>query len=174
MAAQKDSCQFSVKNTYAKEDLRNFAKHGPDGRGPKLPSGGLLMLDRIIHIAPDGEGTAAIAEYDVSPSRWFFAEHFEDDPVMPGCLILDGLWQLGGFYLAWRGARGKGRALRGSIQLKQEITPSKAVLQYHLFVSKLRIGRNDAGTIFATGEVRVNDAIIAVVSDVVVHVEPFS
>jgi 3-hydroxyacyl-[acyl-carrier protein] dehydratase / trans-2-decenoyl-[acyl-carrier protein] isomerase len=81
---------------------------------PKLPLGPMRMIDRITSISPHGgaHGHGEVcAELDIEPSLWFFACHFRGDPVMPGCLGLDAMWQLIGFYLAWSGHRGLGRAL---------------------------------------------------------------
>lgn len=86
----------------------------------KLPTGNMLMIDRIVEINNDGglHGKGYIkAELDIKPDMWFFGCHFDGDPVMPGCLGLDALWQLSGFFLSWIGCKGKGRAL-GSGQVK--------------------------------------------------------
>ena len=80
----------------------------------KLPTPPMLMMDRIIHISDQGGayGKGEIkAELDIDKSLWFFDCHFKNDPVMPGCLGLDGFWQLLGFFLTWAGGKGKGRAL---------------------------------------------------------------
>lgn len=81
---------------------------------PRLPIGPMRMIDRITWISSIGgaHGRGEVrAELDIDPSLWFFSCHFRDDPVMPGCLGLDAMWQLIGFYLAWSGHRGLGRAL---------------------------------------------------------------
>ena len=103
------------RSSYTREDLQACgigALFGPETA--KLPKGNMLMIDRIIDINSDGgeHGKGSItAELDIDPDLWFFGCHFEGDPVMPGCLGLDALWQLCGFFLAWSGCKGKGRAL---------------------------------------------------------------
>ena len=85
---------------------------GPNA--PKLPLPNMLMCDRITQVSTDGGkyGKGYVeAELDIHPDLWFFQCHFRDDPVMPGCLGLDSMWQLTGFFLAWTGKQGKGRAL---------------------------------------------------------------
>ena len=99
---------------FDKEDLIRCG-HGQLFPGAmRLPIDEMLMVDRITHIGADdgeyGKGSL-VAELDINPDLWFFKVHFEGDPVMPGCLGLDAMWQLVGFFLAWSGGEGKGRAL---------------------------------------------------------------
>tara|TARA_B100000902_G_C26773055_1_gene651362 strand:- start:9 stop:530 length:522 start_codon:yes stop_codon:yes gene_type:complete len=109
---------FSPKNSYSKEELLDCADgnlFGPENG--KLPTPNMLMFDRITEIS-DSKGKykkgKIIAELDVNPDLWFFDCHFKGDPVMPGCLGLDAMWQLVGFYLCWLGNPGRGRALGAS------------------------------------------------------------
>jgi len=109
---------FSPKNSYSKEELLDCADgnlFGPENG--KLPTPNMLMFDRITEIS-DSKGKfkkgKIIAELDVNPNLWFFDCHFKGDPVMPGCLGLDAMWQLVGFYLCWLGNPGRGRALGAS------------------------------------------------------------
>ncbi|HIK72268.1 MAG TPA: bifunctional 3-hydroxydecanoyl-ACP dehydratase/trans-2-decenoyl-ACP isomerase [Gammaproteobacteria bacterium] len=112
---------FSPQKSYEKEEILDCAEgnlFGPlNGR---LPTPNMLMFDRITEIN-DSKGKyhkgSIIAELDIDPSLWFFDCHFKEDPVMPGCLGLDAMWQLVGFYLCWLGNPGKGRAL-GSSEVK--------------------------------------------------------
>lgn len=100
----------------------------------QLPLPPMLMFDRITHIDDDGGryGKGRIlAELDIHPGLWFFQCHFAGDPVMPGCLGLDALWQLIGFYLAWTGGLGRGRALGGGLtEFKGEVTPDARLVSY--------------------------------------------
>ena len=103
------------KNCYSYEELISCGKGDLFGEGnAKLPLPPMLMFDRITEIKKDiGEFKKGFikAELDVKDSLWFFDCHFKNDPVMPGCLGLDAMWQLVGFYLGWIGEPGKGRAL---------------------------------------------------------------
>ena len=109
---------FSPKNSYTKEELLDCANGSLFGEdNGRLPTPNMLMFDRITKIS-DSEGKynkgKIIAELDVNPDLWFFDCHFKGDPVMPGCLGLDAMWQLVGFYLCWLGNPGRGRALGAS------------------------------------------------------------
>lgn len=120
---------------------------------PRLPLPNMLMMDRITHIADAGglfDKGEIIAELDIHPDLWFFQCHFESDPVMPGCLGLDALWQLIGFYLGWRGNPGKGRALGcGEVKFTGQVLPSAQKVLYHIHMKrvierKLIMGIGDA------------------------------
>ena len=106
-----------TKNSFSYEDLIECAHGKLFGPGnAQLPLPPMLMLDRVTSITVDGgeHGKGQIvAELDIKPDLWFFPCHFENDPVMPGCLGLDAMWQLVGFFLGWLGGIGRGRALGG-------------------------------------------------------------
>ncbi|MGH8399912.1 MAG: 3-hydroxyacyl-[acyl-carrier-protein] dehydratase FabA [Gammaproteobacteria bacterium] len=107
---------------------------GP-GNG-QLPLPNMLMFDRVTEINPEGgkHGKGLIvAELDINPELWFFACHFQGDPVMPGCLGLDALWQLVGFYLCWRDNPGRGRALGvGEVRFTGQVLPSARKVTYEI------------------------------------------
>ena len=107
----------------------------------RLPTPNMLMLDRISSITDVGGayGKGEIfAELDIKPDLWFFDCHFPGDPVMPGCLGLDALWQLTGFFLAWSGYKGKGRALGVSeVKFTEQILPSSRTVSYHLDIKRI-------------------------------------
>lgn len=107
---------------------------GP-GNG-RLPLPPMLMFDRITHVSDEGGAHGngqLIAELDVRPDLWFFECHFEGDPVMPGCLGLDAMWQLVGFYLCWLGEPGRGRALgAGKIKFSGEVQPDAGLVTYRV------------------------------------------
>ena len=103
--------------------------------------GQMLMLDRITHISDKGGSYGKgeiLAELDIRPDLWFFSCHFEGDPVMPGCLGLDAMWQLIGFFLAWQGHRGKGRALGvGEVKFSGEVLPTSKMITYRIHIKRV-------------------------------------
>jgi 3-hydroxyacyl-[acyl-carrier protein] dehydratase/trans-2-decenoyl-[acyl-carrier protein] isomerase len=107
----------------------------------QLPLPPMLMFDRILRINQDGglfgKGQI-IAELDVKPELWFFDCHFEGDPVMPGCLGLDAMWQLVGFYLGWAGSPGRGRALgSGEVKFTGQVTPENKLITYRIDMKRV-------------------------------------
>jgi 3-hydroxyacyl-[acyl-carrier protein] dehydratase/trans-2-decenoyl-[acyl-carrier protein] isomerase len=123
------------QQAYDYEDLLACGRGELFGPGnPQLPLPPMLMFDRITKITEAGgeHGKGQIiAEMDVKPDLWFFACHFKGDPVMPGCLGLDALWQLLGFFLGWVGGEGRGRALGvGEVKLEGMVTPAVTKLEY--------------------------------------------
>jgi 3-hydroxyacyl-[acyl-carrier protein] dehydratase/trans-2-decenoyl-[acyl-carrier protein] isomerase len=107
----------------------------------RLPLPNMLMLDRIPLITSDtgkyGKGEIK-AELDINPDLWFFKCHFESDPVMPGCLGLDAMWQLVGFFLVWSGMQGRGRALgSGKVKFFGQVLPSAKLVTYQLDIKRV-------------------------------------
>ena len=149
-------------NSFSYEDLLACGRGELFGEGnAQLPLPPMLMFDRISEVSEQGgaHGKGLIrAELDVKPDLWFFACHFKGDPVMPGCLGLDALWQMLGFYLGWLGAPGKGRALgTGEIKFSGQGLPSVKKVIYGIDIkrvmrSKLVLGIAD-GWLSADGEV---------------------
>ena len=120
---------MAQQNSYSKEDLIKAGTGEMFGEGySQLPSGNMLMMDRILTITEEGGENGKgciIAELYINPDLWFFDCHFKGDPVMPGCLGLDAMWQLVGFFLAWTGGPGKGRALGvGEVKFTGQILPT--------------------------------------------------
>jgi 3-hydroxyacyl-[acyl-carrier protein] dehydratase/trans-2-decenoyl-[acyl-carrier protein] isomerase len=108
-------------------------------RAPALPP--MLMFDRITHIDDSGGAHGLgkiVAELDVKPELWFFACHFQGDPVMPGCLGLDAMWQLIGFYLTWLRLPGRGRALgAGEVKFTGEVGPDVKLVTYEIDIKRV-------------------------------------
>ncbi len=108
---------------------------------PRLPVGSMLMVDRVTWISDEGGAYGAgeiRAELDVDPSLWFFACHFIDDPVMPGCLGLDAMWQLIGFHLAWSGHQGLGRALGvDEVRFTGQVLPTVKKVEYRIDIKRV-------------------------------------
>ena len=158
------------------DGLISCAKGEMFGPGnPQLPMPPMLMFDRIIEIS-DNAGKASkghvIAEFQIQPSHWFFECHFQGDPVMPGCLGLDALWQLTGFNLGWRGMIGKGRALGvGEVKFSGMVTPKTSLVTYlveftRVIDRRLKMGIAD-GSMLADGKeiYKVSDMRVGLFSE---------
>jgi 3-hydroxyacyl-[acyl-carrier protein] dehydratase/trans-2-decenoyl-[acyl-carrier protein] isomerase len=130
------------KSSYDKDELIACGHGELFGPGnAQLPTDNMLMVDRVVNINSDG-GSAGkgeiVAELDIHPELWFFDCHFPGDPVMPGCLGLDAMWQLVGFFLGWRGNPGRGRALgAGEIKFTGQILPSASKVVYNITMKRV-------------------------------------
>lgn len=131
-----------TQNSFSKEELIACGHGHIFGPGnAQLPIDNMLMLDRITKIT-EQEGNFnkgyIEAELDIHPKLWFFDCHFPGDPVMPGCLGLDALWQLIGFFLGWKGNEGQGRALgSGEVKFTGQVTPEAKLVTYKIHLSRL-------------------------------------
>jgi 3-hydroxyacyl-[acyl-carrier protein] dehydratase / trans-2-decenoyl-[acyl-carrier protein] isomerase len=148
------SSPLTDRHSFSYDELIACAKGQLFGPGNALlPLPPMLMFDRIVNIdeigGSYGKG-AIIAELDVNPELWFFKCHFETDPVMPGCLGLDAMWQLIGFYLGWKGGPGHGRALgAGEVRYFGQVLPGASMVTYRIdmkrvIMRKLVMGIGDA------------------------------
>ncbi|MBT5164978.1 MAG: 3-hydroxyacyl-[acyl-carrier-protein] dehydratase FabA [Candidatus Thioglobus sp.] len=142
-----------MQNSYSYEELIQCGNGELFGPGnAQLPQPPMLMFDRITHISDEGGEFSKgeiVAELDVNPDLWFFGCHFNNDPVMPGCLGLDAMWQLIGFHLGWLGGPGRGRALGGSIKFSGQVLPTAKKVTYRISLKrviarKLYMGIGDA------------------------------
>lgn len=159
------------QSSFTKEELLKCGRGEMFGPGnAQLPLPPMLMFDRIVSITEEGgkygQGQI-IAELDIKPDLWFFDCHFTGDPVMPGCLGLDAMWQLIGFYLGWKGGPGRGRALgAGEVKFTGQVLPTGKLVRYHIdlkrvIMRKLVMGIGDARMeidgreIYAANDLRV-------------------
>lgn len=158
----------NLKNSYDREELLACARGELFGPGnAQLPLPNMLMFDRITEINDHGGSTGKgimVAELDIHPDIWFFECHFQGDPVMPGCLGLDAMWQMVGFYLGWTGAPGRGRALgSGQVKFSGQVTPRNRLVRYTIDIK--RIIRRGLIMGVADGTMEVDDRTIYTASD---------
>ncbi len=133
---------MSRQNSFNRDELLLCGHGKMFGPGnAQLPTPNMLMLDRIVKIADEGGAYGKgeiLAELDINPDLWFFDCHFPGDPVMPGCLGLDAMWQLVGFFLAWIGNPGHGRALGvGEVKFTGQVLPSAKQVTYHIDIKRV-------------------------------------
>lgn len=132
---------IKIQPSYDYDDLIVSGEKSLFGPGnAKLPLPPMLMLDRILNM-DETSGTygkgEVLAELDINPDLWFFECHFKDDPVMPGCLGLDAMWQLVGFWLGWTGGKGRGRALGvGEVKFTGQVTPDIKKVRYEIDIKR--------------------------------------
>ncbi len=133
---------MTKQSTYNREELLKCGHGELFGPGnAQLPVDNMLMMDRITHISENGgefDKGEIQAELDINDDLWFFECHFPGDPVMPGCLGLDAMWQLVGFYLGWMGHPGKGRALGvGEVKFTGQVLPTAKTVSYQINIKRV-------------------------------------
>lgn len=133
---------MTKQSAFSREELLKCGHGELFGAGnAQLPVPNMLMMDRITHISEQGgeyDKGEIQAELDIDPALWFFECHFPGDPVMPGCLGLDAMWQLVGFYLGWKGFEGKGRALGvGEVKFTGQVLPTAKVVSYQINLKRV-------------------------------------
>lgn len=159
---------MNKNNNYSYEDLITSGKGELFGEGnAQLPAPPMLMFDRITHISNEG-GTfqkgLIVAELDIKPDLWFFDCHFQNDPVMPGCLGLDAMWQLLGFYIGWTGEPGRGRALgAGNVKFTGQVLPDASLVTYTIDIKKLILRKLVMGV--ADGTMAIDGKVIYTAKD---------
>ena len=159
---------MNKKNNYSYEDLMTSGKGELFGEGnAQLPAPPMLMFDRITHISNEGgafQKGLIVAELDIKPDLWFFDCHFQNDPVMPGCLGLDAMWQLLGFYIGWTGEPGRGRALgAGNVKFTGQVLPDASLVTYTIDIKKLILRKLVMGV--ADGTMAIDGKVIYTAKD---------
>ena len=157
-----------ISSSFSYEQLIECAKGILFGKGnAQLPMPPMLMFDRITNINKGGGDYSkgeVIAELDIKPNLWFFKCHFKNDPVMPGCLGLDAMWQLVGFYLGWLGEPGRGRALGvGEVKFSGQVLKTVKRVTYHISLKRIILRKLVLG--IADGIMRADDKPIYEVKD---------
>ncbi|WP_251357944.1 bifunctional 3-hydroxydecanoyl-ACP dehydratase/trans-2-decenoyl-ACP isomerase [Kangiella sp. TOML190] len=167
-AVKLDSTEKHGPSSFSREELIRCGEGGMFGEGnAKLPIGNMLMMDRITKIQQAGgafDKGQIVAELDITPDLWFFGCHFKGDPVMPGCLGVDALWQLSGFFLPWLGHPGKGRALgAGEIKFTGQVLPTAKLVTYIIDIK--RVITRKLKMVIADGRMLVDDREIYTAKD---------
>jgi 3-hydroxyacyl-[acyl-carrier protein] dehydratase/trans-2-decenoyl-[acyl-carrier protein] isomerase len=145
----------------------NLVNDPPDDFAARLPAPPFLMVDRILALKTEGRQGSIVAEQDIRMDAWYFQCHMPGDPVQPGCLCVDAVWQLLGFYCIWRGALGTGRALGcGEVSFNGQIRPFNKVVRYEIEVRRFsQLKESGACIAIGSGQVFVDDELIAEVRD---------
>ena len=160
--------EFKKCSRFGLEELIAFAygtlvEDPPEGFAARLPAPPFLMMDRILEISGDGRQGRIVAEQDIRLDAWYFQCHMPGDPVQPGCLCVDAIWQLLGFFCVWRGALGSGRALGcGEVVFGGQIRPFNRCVRYEIEVRRFtRLKESGASLVVGEGRVSVDGGEIA-------------
>ena len=162
--------QFIDQNQFDFEQLLAFSygnliEDPPDEFDARLPAPPFLMMDRILTIEENGRQGRVVAEQDIRLDAWYFQCHFPGDPVQPGCLCVDAIWQILGFYLVWKGVPGAGRALGcESVEFFGQIRPHNKKVRFEVDIVRFRdLKKAGSGIVLADGKVFVDDEHITTV-----------
>jgi len=163
--------EFRESSHFGLEELLAFSQgrlveDPPQDFEARLPAPPFLMMDRILTLTADGRQGTIVAEQDIRIDAWYFQCHFLGDPVQPGCLCVDAVWQLLGFYGLWRGGLGAGRALGcGEVAFNGQIRPFNKCVRYEITVKRFaQLKESGASIVIGDGEVFVDDESIAQIS----------
>jgi len=156
------------QSSYSREDLLQSSEGGYFGPGnAQLPGPPMLMMDRITEISMNGGAYGkghVVGELDITPRLWFFNCTFPGDPVMPGCLGLDAMWQMVGYWLGWSGSPGKGRAVGvGDVEFRGQVTPLVNRIRYEVDMRQVRRGKLVLG--IANGRVLADGSCVFLAKD---------
>ena len=164
--------EFKECRSFSLEDLLSFAYGSlvddpPAHFEARLPAPPFLMMDRILSCTSNGKQGLIIAEQDIKLDAWYFQCHMPGDPVQPGCLCVDAVWQLLGFYCVWRGALGAGRALGcGEVSFNGQIRPYNKCVRYEITVRRFsHLKDSGASIVIADGNIYVDNEMIAQVKE---------
>jgi 3-hydroxyacyl-[acyl-carrier protein] dehydratase / trans-2-decenoyl-[acyl-carrier protein] isomerase len=164
--------EFMAKSHYNQEELIAFSygrlvDDPPDDFDGRLPAPPFLMVDRIVSLSSEGRRGNIVAELDIRMDAWYFQCHMPGDPVQPGCLSVDAIWQLLGFYCLWRGALGAGRALGcGEVTFQGQIRPFNQRVRYEIQVKRYALLKESGSAlVIGDGQIFVDNELIANVQD---------
>jgi len=164
--------EFMEQTAFSQEELLAFVyghlvDDPPADFDGRLPAPPFLMVDRILSLSRDGRRGAIVAELDVRLDAWYFQCHMPGDPVQPGCLSVDAIWQLLGFYCLWRGATGAGRALGcGEVAFQGQVRPFNRLVRYEIQVKRYALLKESGSAlVVGDGAVFVDGECIAEVKD---------
>jgi 3-hydroxyacyl-[acyl-carrier protein] dehydratase/trans-2-decenoyl-[acyl-carrier protein] isomerase len=164
--------EFMKKEYFGLEELLAFSygqlvEDPPDHFDARLPAPPFMMIDRILSIGTTGRRGSIIAEQDVRIDAWYFQCHMPGDPVQPGCLCVDAIWQMLGFYCVWQGACGSGRALGcGEISFNGQIRPRNRLVRYEVNVKRFtELKTSGAAIVIGDGTVYVDDEEIMTIQN---------
>ncbi len=162
---------FLKKTTFSEEELLGLAwgtlVEDPPPEFIRLPAPPMLMLDRIVELSHDGPRGRIVSEYDVRLDSWFFQCHFHSDPVQPGCLGVDAIWQMIGLYCSLRGGKGIGRALGcKEVEFAGQIRPYNRLVRYEVDIRRYTdLKESGAAVAIGTGRVLVDGEQIYTIND---------
>ena len=162
--------EFLKRDHFNFEEILAFAygtlvTDPPEHFDAKFPAPPFLMVDRVLLIEGNGKQGKIIAEQDIRLDAWYFQCHFPGDPVQPGCLCVDAIWQLLGFFCVWSGSLGTGRALGcGDVAFNGQIRPFNKCVRYEVDVRRYsRLKESGAGIVIGDGRIYVDNELIATV-----------
>jgi 3-hydroxyacyl-[acyl-carrier protein] dehydratase/trans-2-decenoyl-[acyl-carrier protein] isomerase len=163
--------QYLARTSFSKLELLAHANgnliEGPHPEMGTLPSPPMLMVDRIVEIVHEGSRGRIVGEQDIPLDAWYFSCHFRHDPVQPGCLGIDAVWQLLGFYLTLRGAEGAGRALGcGAVEFVGQVRPHNKIVRYEIEVRRASLlPAHESAVVIGSARISVDGQAVGSMTD---------